>query len=92
MGIIAVIWRWHTKASAILAKLLTWAANRFVVAGIAAFAIAATSMASPARAAEPDGITRLIGLEMLRVRMLEQRAIDAQPAGHQGVGYDVRIG
>jgi hypothetical protein len=90
MGIIAVIWRWHTKASAILAKLLTWAANRFVVAGIAALAV--TAAISPARAAEPDGITRLIGLEMLRVRMLEQRAIDAQPAGHQGVGYDERIG
>lgn len=92
MGIIAVIWRWHTKASAILAKLLTWAANRFVVGITAAIAVATALTINPARAAEPDGITRLIGLEMLRVRMLEQRAIDAQPAGYQGVGYDVRIG
>ncbi len=90
MDIIAVMWRWRTKASAIIAKLLAWAANRFVVAGIAAIAV--TAAISPARAAEPDGITRLIGLEMLRVRMLEQRALDRQAPGYWGVGYDVRIG
>lgn len=68
---------------------MTWAADRFVVAGLA---LAVTAAVAPARAAEPDGITRLIGLELLRERMIERRAIDAQPAGYQGVGYAVRIG
>lgn len=94
--------------SAVLSRAMTWAADRLVVApdtmsyirtaaigavtGLAAFAITVIVMLTPVRAAEPDGVTRLIGLEMLRERMIEQRAIDAQPAGYQGVGYDVRVG
>lgn len=80
------------RVCAILSRIMIWAANRFVVAGIAAFAITTAVTINPARVAEPDAITRLIGLEMLRVRMLEQRALDTQPAGYQGVGYDVRVG
>ncbi len=80
------------RVCAILSRIMTWAADRFVAAGIAAFAIAAAVTISPAHAAEPDAITRMIGLEMLRVRMLEQRAVDRQAPGYWGVGYDVRIG
>lgn len=75
-----------------LSRLMSWAADKFVVAGPAAIAVTAAIAISPARAAEPDAITRLIGLEMLRTRMLEQRAIDWQPVGYQGVGYAVRVG
>lgn len=91
-----------------LSRAMTWAADRLVVApdtrsyiraaaigavtGLAVFALTVIVMLAPVRAAEPDYITRLIGMEMLRVRMLEQRAIDAQPVGYHGVGYDVRVG
>ena len=71
-------------AAAFFSRLMTWAADRLVVAGLA--------LAFMAVIAEPDGITRLIGLEMLRIRMIEQRGIDTQPAGYQGVGYAVRVG
>lgn len=53
----------------------------------------ALALTAPAQAAgEPDAITRQIGLDMLRQRMLERIHIDHQAPGYWGVGYDVRIG
>lgn len=47
-------------------------------------------------AADESEITRQIGLDMLRQRMLEQielrRAIDWTPPGYFLVGYTVRVG
>lgn len=50
-----------------------------------------------ARAGEPDEITRRIGLELLRERMIEWRAdqarsINWEPPGYFLVGYPVRVG
>ena len=65
--------------------------------GLAAFAITATVMLFPARADEPDAVTRQIGLEMLRVRMIEQRAEQARsinwtPPGYHLAPFTVRVG
>lgn len=64
-----------------------------VATGLVVFGI----MLVPVRAAEPDELTRAIGLEMLRQRMIEQRveqarSIDWTPPGYFMVGYPVRIG
>lgn len=43
-------------------------------------------------AADEFEITRQIGLDMLRQRMLQHRAIDWTPPGYFLVGYTVRVG
>ena len=63
---------------------------------IAAVAVAA-ALAAPVRAADPGPIARLIGLEMLRIEMVEQNRlhqleIDWTPPGYFMVGYPVRVG
>lgn len=54
------------------------------------------TMTSQAAAADEHEITRQIGLDMLRQRMIEQieqrRAIDWTPPGYFLVGYTVRVG
>lgn len=85
-----------------LSRLMTWAADRFVVApdtrsyiraaaigavtGLAAFAITVIVMLAPVRAADPDAIMRQIGLEMLRERMLE-RAEQIRSINQTPAGY-----
>ena len=65
--------------------------------GLAAFAITVTIMVAPVRAEGPDAVTRQIGLEMLRVRMIEQRAEQARsinwtPPGYHLAPFTVRVG
>lgn len=72
-----------------------WAAFLFALS--LAITLSVLGFARLAHAAEPDAITRQLGLEMLRTRMLERceqqrRAIDWQAPGYWGVGYNVRIG
>lgn len=54
------------------------------------------TMTSQAAAADESEITRQIGLDLLRQRMIErieeQRAIDWTPPGYFLIGYTVRVG
>lgn len=61
---------------------------------LVAAAVSAAAVVGPARADEPDAITRQIGLDMLRRLMLERCStpVDWQPPGYFLVGYDVRVG
>lgn len=59
-------------------------------------AVSIIAAITPARA-EPDEITRRIGLELLRERMIEWRAdqarsINWEPPGYFLIGYTVRAG
>lgn len=60
--------------------------------GLVVFAVTAAVMLAPVCAAEPDAIARAIGLDMLRTRMIEHRAVDWTPPGYFLVGYTVRVG
>ena len=58
--------------------------------GLAVFAITATVMLLPVHA---DPITRQIGLEILKEKMIEHnRSINWTPPGYFLVGYTVRVG
>lgn len=63
---------------------------------LTAITLACLSVSTVAAAGEPSEITRQIGLDMLRQRMLEQieqrRAIDWTPPGYFLIGYTVRVG
>ena len=60
---------------------------------IALVGAAILTMASPVQSADVDQITRQIGLEILRERMIEHnRSINWTPPGYFNIGFVVRVG
>lgn len=71
--------------------------RRFRFAGAAAALLGVMLLSGTARAGEVDEVTRQIGLDILRTRMIELRSeqlreIDRDPPGYFWIGYTVRVG